>query len=673
MAGGGSGAIIGALRVVIGADSAALDKGLKDAQTTLDKFGAVAGLAIKKLLPVLTGGAIAANIKGIIDEAEQLGKAAEKIGMPVEQLSALKFAAEMSDVSFESLTKSMLKLNKSMVDVATGGGDKAKAAFESLGISVIDANGQLKSNMAVLLEMADKYSVMADGAKKAALSLDIMGKKGGTELIPLLNQGSQAIQNWMDMAKRLGLVMDKEFVEKAKQFNDQIRLISAIIKGSWIRAVGEMLPQLVELAVGVVQLQEAFKKMSDAADGAGIHIPGISDALRELLGIVGGAIVSIEILSTLFLALKYAGASLSKGFDDTSSSFDKWQQLLGLAVDKMFNFNAEVKKVIDGIKAAAAAAGGANRSGEIELKGHTNALTDFLKNLEKKTGALKGDALAMGENAVVAERLKIVEEAIAVAEANHIPITQQLRDRINEVANAYTEWYVRGKLIPQLYEQTRTPLEQFQQQMDLLNMELAQGYINSDLYARGIGKAQQALVQADPYLQAFSSSLTSAFDQAIQGGKKFSEILTQLLKDLSRALANAAFKQLLLGGQGGGGGILGAIAGMFGGGGGGGGSGGIGHAAHGGTFTVGGPGGIDTQLAALRVSPGEQISVSGPGDTAMSGGMVVNYAPAIDARGADAAAVARLAQVMADDKKNLRATIRDEVNRYRASQPAAFR
>ncbi len=53
-------------------------------------------------------------------------------------------------------------------------------------------------------------------------------------------------------------------------------------------------------------------------------------------------------------------------------------------------------------------------------------------------------------------------------------------------------------------------------------------------------------------------------------------------------------------------------------------------------------------------------------------GTIITYAPVIDARGADAAAVARLAGVLAEDKRTFESRVKSTVSRWRQNQPGAF-
>src|SRR5262245_9567783 len=137
-----AGTIIGSLRVVLGADTAAFETGLKNAQKSLSgfsrNFDTIAKTAGLAFTAVAAG--IVASVKRVINEADELNKAAQKFGVPVEQLSALKYAADLADVSFESLGKGLGKLSKAMLSGAADPAGEAAKNFAALGISVKDSS-----------------------------------------------------------------------------------------------------------------------------------------------------------------------------------------------------------------------------------------------------------------------------------------------------------------------------------------------------------------------------------------------------------------------------------------------------------------------------------------------------------------------------------------------------
>ena len=134
---------------------------------------------------------IGAMIKSSIDSADALDEMAQRTGIAVESLSLLVPAAELSAVSTEKFEAGLKKLATGMLEAATGSEASAQN-FEALGVAVQNQDGTLRDSEQVLLDLADRFQAMPDGAEKAALAVDIFGK-AGAEMIPFLNQGREGI------------------------------------------------------------------------------------------------------------------------------------------------------------------------------------------------------------------------------------------------------------------------------------------------------------------------------------------------------------------------------------------------------------------------------------------------------------------------------------------------
>ncbi len=87
--------------------------------------------------------------------------------------------------------------------------------------------------------------------------------------------------------------------------------------------------------------------------------------------------------------------------------------------------------------------------------------------------------------------------------------------------------------------------------------------------------------------------------------------------------------------------------------------------AMGGTFKVGGGGGIDSQLVQFRATPGEIVDVHRGEGSIRSGsrGVSVSQSFQIDARGADVGVEARIRQAMMETVELTKAAVRDEATR----------
>lgn len=199
--------------------------------------GLLAGLGVS-----LTLGAFAALVKGAIDSADELNKLSQKIGISVEALSTLQFAAQLSDVGLDTLKTGLKGLSANLTEARAGLGEGA-AIFQALGISVEDAAGNLKSSDTILLEIADRFASFEDGATKTSLAVKLFGKSG-MDMIPFLNQGSSGIRALMQEAERLGLKLSTETAQAAEAFNDNLTALKASSSALGISLATELLAPL---------------------------------------------------------------------------------------------------------------------------------------------------------------------------------------------------------------------------------------------------------------------------------------------------------------------------------------------------------------------------------------------------------------------------------------------
>lgn len=280
-----------------------LEKETKRMEKDLDSWrskakvaGAAAGAALVAGL-----GLVASATKMAINDMDTLSKTAQKVGLPTEEISALAYAADLSDVNVEQLTTGLVKLTKNMSDTAQGTGE-AQKGFKALGIDVKNADGSLKSSGQVLGEIAGKFAGYKDGAEKTALAVNLFGKSGAA-LIPLLNSGAEGIAKMTQEAKDLGLVIDTETGKKAEAFNDNLTRLSSVMKGLWNQVAAQLLPMLVKLTDRFVGSAKGAQTLGQVATVAatgikllasvGVVIVGVFKTLGEAFGGVAAALVQL--------------------------------------------------------------------------------------------------------------------------------------------------------------------------------------------------------------------------------------------------------------------------------------------------------------------------------------------------------------------------------------------
>lgn len=566
-------AVIGALQVLVGADTAEMETGLKKAQKSLQDFSNKVSEAGRLAAAgfVLATAALSVAIKGTINEADKLYKMSQSFGVPIEELSALKHAADLSGVSLESLGKALAKLSRNMMDAAANPTGEAAKAFQALGISVKNADGSLKSSSVVMTEVAEKFAGFRDGAAKTALAIALFGR-AGADLIPLLNQGKTGLQGMIDEAKELGIVIDQRTGAAAEAFNDNLTRMRKVFDGIVIKVTAEMLPAFLRFSEILLETSKNSDFMKAASSGlitalqGGVTVVATLINLYQRLAIefsaIGQAIEQFKKLNfTAGWALYMKGQEDSvKKFEELNDYLKKFQQESAAAVDQL------VKKPV------------AQNEAPI-IQGNKDALDKYIDSIKKKNAATQADLETIGLSEGAHQRLKIILEAEAIAKENNIVITEKMRAKLNESANAT------GMLADQL-ERTRERWDNFR---------------SAVLSVR--------------------TSLENAFTDAILQAKSFKEIIRSLISDLARMAAQQAFRSMF----GGAGDWTRLAGGLFGGGGATAGAsmGGLAGFATGGSFKVGGSGGIDSQLVAFKASPNERVTISKPGQE-MGGGVTIH-------------------------------------------------
>ncbi|MEW5891376.1 MAG: phage tail protein, partial [Pseudomonadota bacterium] len=187
--------------------------GLLDAARRVN--GVLANLGV-----ALSAAGLAAMVKSALDSADALNKLSQRVGITVELLSTLVPVAELSGVSAQTFETGLKKLATTMFEAATGSEESARR-LKALGVEFKNQDGRLRATDAVLLDLADRFKAMPDGAQKSALAVQLFGKSGA-ELIPFLNQGREGIAALTGEMEALGVQIGGDTAAQAEVFNDSL-------------------------------------------------------------------------------------------------------------------------------------------------------------------------------------------------------------------------------------------------------------------------------------------------------------------------------------------------------------------------------------------------------------------------------------------------------------------
>ncbi len=330
-----------ALKLLITGDSSGLTTALGKATRETKSFGdaatrSFAGVksAFAALGVTLSAGAFGASIKAAINSFDELGKASQRIGVSVEALSGLKYAAELSDVSFADLETSLKKFSKTLADSKNGSRQAAEALLKVGAV----AGESVEEN---LLRVADAFAAMPDGIRKTALAVELFGKSG-TRLIPFLNAGAAGIRDLMKEAERLGIVVSTDTAKAAERFNDSLTTLGNAAKGVGYSIANFLLTPLADAATAMKDASvetdgfwSAIKRLGkEASDSAwfGKGQQGLGNQLDYWEEQKRGALQMEEAYRRVRDGQEETfGQRATRGFRTVVEEMEKWRKVAGEA------------------------------------------------------------------------------------------------------------------------------------------------------------------------------------------------------------------------------------------------------------------------------------------------------------------------------------------------------
>ena len=288
------------LRGVLTLDKSEYDRGLETAEQGARSFGgrfskaAKVGAAAAAALGVAAGYAgkkIVDGAKQVAEYGDKVDKMSQKIGISAEAYQKWDYVMQRAGGNVDQLKMGMKTLSQQA--------EKNSDAFQKLGISQEEVKNL---NQEQLFERTIKgLSDMEAGTERTALASQLLGR-AGADMGPLLNQGSKAIEEQMEIAEKYGMVMPDATVKASAAFEDSMTTMQMTAQGLKNRLLGEFLPAMTKVTDGMAKLFTGdMSGLDDVTNGIkdfiakiGEMAPKVLDAGGKLmLGLVKGLLQKI--------------------------------------------------------------------------------------------------------------------------------------------------------------------------------------------------------------------------------------------------------------------------------------------------------------------------------------------------------------------------------------------
>lgn len=280
------------------------------------KWGAAIGAAA-----VAAGAALYKVGSGAAETLDRIDKMSQKIGVSRQGYQEWEYILSQNGMEIDKLQVGIKSLTTSIGQAADGTG-KGAEAFRQLGVSIRDAQGELKSQEAIFEDTVRALQAYPEGADKARLANELFGRSG-QELMPLLNSTAGSVDELKQRAHELGLVMDDDAIDAGVKFQDTMDSLKHAFNAVMVKLGVELLPMFQKFADWVIE-----------------HMPEI----QEIIGVVFGAIKgSVEVVIKILSAFMALLSGDFKGFmeimkDILIKGLESFGNLVEVAIKGILNF-----------------------------------------------------------------------------------------------------------------------------------------------------------------------------------------------------------------------------------------------------------------------------------------------------------------------------------------------
>lgn len=234
-------------------------------------------------------GKIVADTARMGDEA---AKSAVKLGLQVEELQELRFAADRSGASSAALGVGIRTLTRNLDAFARGSGE-AKESLLALGFTAADVTGpggELQSVPELFAFASEAIASARTESERLALAQRLLGESGG-ELLPLFAGGADGLARLRAEARQLGGVLDADTARAAEEFTDRLTDLRFVLAGVRNQIGAALLPVLNDLSSSFLRWYRSNQlvirqRLARFADQIRRALVQLGEVVQDLDGIV---------------------------------------------------------------------------------------------------------------------------------------------------------------------------------------------------------------------------------------------------------------------------------------------------------------------------------------------------------------------------------------------------
>lgn len=287
--------------------------------------------------------AVAGLVKGVKELHQTTLEAAAEVdevitesmitGLSAETIQQLKYAENLIDVSYGTISGSLTKLTRNIAE-ARDGNESLATAFQTLGVAIEDTTtGQLRSAEDVFYDIIDALGQVGNTTERDALAMELMGKSA-QDLNPLILSGSDALRELASEAEATGYVLDESQIAVLGQVDDAYQRMQLQLQATKKELADEFAPASQK---AMETFTEWVGKATDALERSGIvtFLSSVSSSLLDILDSGLELITGIPGLTSELNILKVTLAVIAEFFALIADTIDVFTGLVNLDFDRV--------------------------------------------------------------------------------------------------------------------------------------------------------------------------------------------------------------------------------------------------------------------------------------------------------------------------------------------------
>ena len=264
------------------------------------------------LAAATAAGTVTLGVKAAAAGAE-IDDLALRLGVSAEKIQEWQYVTAQAGVDWEVFNKALIKGRAALLDLSSGTVNNATKAIQGLGLSLDDFGSQEE----MFDGLIDALAGMENKTLQAAYANEIFGDKIANQMLPYLNAGTDAINQFKsefaqmspltnEQVAALAVLDDKIYLlkESLKKVTQQLGAAVMPLVQSIVDALqNKLIPKLQSLAEWFSQLTVGQQKFAMAAMVVVAAIAPLTIGVGKLVSAVGSIIKAIPQLSAALSGL----------------------------------------------------------------------------------------------------------------------------------------------------------------------------------------------------------------------------------------------------------------------------------------------------------------------------------------------------------------------------------